>query len=89
MKFDIEEIRIRIQSGNRSFYFKVPDNYYSLYPQPNNLSIRDRLSIHEKFMNILQINTSTVCINFQPTSETDDELINFIAECIALCEFEK
>lgn len=89
MKFNIEEMKTRITCGNRTFFFKFPKSTYLLPQrlQPNNLSLHDRLSIHEDFYGASYDNTRNIIITFKATSETDEQLSTFVAECFALCKF--
>lgn len=90
MKYNIEEMKTRTTCGNRTIFFKFPESSYLVpqHLQPNNLSIEDRLSIHEDYFGMsYDYSRRNIIITFKPTSETDAQLSTFVAECFALCKF--
>ena len=84
MKFTIEEMITRTTHRNRTIFFNLP-NGVCLVPQhlqPNNLSIQDRLSIHNDYFDVrYDYSKRNLIITFKPTSQTNKQLSTFVAEC--------
>ena len=90
MKFNIEEMKTRTTCGNRTIFFKLPRSSYILpqHLQSNNLSLEDRLSIHEDYFGkSYDYSKRNIIVIFKSTRQTDAELSTFVAECFALCKF--
>ena len=88
MKFNIEEMITKITFGNRTIFFNFPNGIYLVPQQPNNLSIEDRLSIHEDYLGMTHDKLKNrIIISFHSTLQTDKQLSTFVAECFALCKY--
>lgn len=91
MRFNIKEMKMRTTCGNSTVFFSFP-HYAYLAPkhlQPNNLSIEDRLSTHHAYFGIVyDYSMRNVGIVFKPTSQTNEQLSTFVAECFELCKFQ-
>lgn len=94
MRFTKEELINKVELGGRVFLFEMParkENKNAVYTLEDDINFADLILSNEHFnakgVDRVQVN-GIIPITFGNTEATDEEIIEFIADCASKCTFE-